>query len=247
MSSAKNLLIKLDNIGIFRSDKWLIRGISLELSKGEIVTLVGPNGSGKTTTAKVVLNILKPDEGKMIFNAKKVAYLPQAISIDWTLPIRVRDFMNLTSKLSDVEITEALNLTGVENLISSDLRNLSGGEFQRVLLARAIARKPDLLVLDEPAQGVDFSGEISLYNLIKEISEKLECGILLISHDIHFVMAATDQVICLNGHICCSGSPNAVIKNPAFVELFGARASSALSFYEHQHDHDHGNDGSIIK
>ena len=247
MSSAKNLLIKLDNIGIFRSDKWLIRGISLELSKGEIVTLVGPNGSGKTTTAKVVLNILKPDEGKMIFNAKKVAYLPQAISIDWTLPIRVRDFMNLTSKLSDVEVTEALNLTGVENLISSDLRNLSGGEFQRVLLARAIARKPDLLVLDEPAQGVDFSGEISLYNLIKEISEKLECGILLISHDIHFVMAATDQVICLNGHICCSGSPNAVIKNPAFVELFGARASSALSFYEHQHDHDHGNDGSIIK
>ena len=247
MSSAKNLLIKLDNIGIFRSDKWLIRGISLELSKGEIVTLVGPNGSGKTTTAKVVLNILKPDEGKMIFNAKKVAYLPQAISIDWTLPIRVRDFMNLTSKLSDVEITEALNLTGVENLISSDLRNLSGGEFQRVLLARAIARKPDLLVLDEPAQGVDFNGEISLYNLIKEISEQLECGILLISHDIHFVMAATDQVICLNGHICCSGSPNAVIKNPAFVELFGARASSALSFYEHQHDHDHGNDGSIIK
>jgi zinc transport system ATP-binding protein len=247
MSSAKNLLIKLDNIGIFRSDKWLIRGISLELSKGEIVTLVGPNGSGKTTTAKVVLNILKPDEGKMIFNAKKVAYLPQAISIDWTLPIRVRDFMNLTSKLSDVEVTEALNLTGVENLISSDLRNLSGGEFQRVLLARAIARKPDLLVLDEPAQGVDFNGEISLYNLIKEISEQLECGILLISHDIHFVMAATDQVICLNGHICCSGSPNAVIKNPAFVELFGARASSALSFYEHQHDHDHGNDGSIIK
>ena len=247
MSSAKNLLIKLDNIGIFRSDKWLIRGISLELSKGEIVTLVGPNGSGKTTTAKVVLNILKPDEGKMIFNAKKVAYLPQAISIDWTLPIRVRDFMKLTSKLSDVEVTEALNLTGVEKLISSDLRNLSGGEFQRVLLARAIARKPDLLVLDEPAQGVDFNGEISLYNLIKEISEQLECGILLISHDIHFVMAATDQVICLNGHICCSGSPNAVIKNPAFVELFGARASSALSFYEHQHDHDHGNDGSIIK
>lgn len=247
MSSAKNLLIKLDNIGIFRSDKWLIRGISLELSKGEIVTLVGPNGSGKTTTAKVVLNILKPDEGKMIFNAKKVAYLPQAISIDWTLPIRVRDFMNLTSKLSDVKVTEALNLTGVENLISSDLRNLSGGEFQRVLLARAIARKPDLLVLDEPAQGVDFNGEISLYNLIKEISEQLECGILLISHDIHFVMAATDQVICLNGHICCSGSPNAIIKNPAFVELFGARASSALSFYEHQHDHDHGNDGSIIK
>lgn len=247
MSSAKNLLIKLDNIGIFRSNKWLIRGISLELSKGEIVTLVGPNGSGKTTTAKVVLNILKPDEGEMIFNAKKVAYLPQAISIDWTLPIRVRDFMKLTSKLSDVEVTEALNLTGVENLISSDLRNLSGGEFQRVLLARAIARKPDLLVLDEPAQGVDFNGEISLYNLIKEISEQLECGILLISHDIHFVMAATDQVICLNGHICCSGSPNAVIKNPAFVELFGARASSALSFYEHQHDHNHGNDGSIIK
>jgi zinc transport system ATP-binding protein len=247
MSSKKNFLVKLENIGVSRSNKWLVRGISLELSKGEILTLVGPNGSGKTTTAKIVLNILKPDEGKVIFNAKKIAYLPQAISIDWTLPIRVKDFMNLTSKLSEVEVIEALNLTGVENLINSDLRNLSGGEFQRVLLARAIARKPDLLVLDEPAQGVDFNGEISLYNLIKKISEQLECGILLISHDIHFVMSATDQVICLNGHICCSGSPNAVIKNPAFVELFGERASSALSFYEHQHDHHHGNDGSIIE
>lgn len=247
MSSKKNFLVKLENIGVSRSNKWLVRGISLELSKGEILTLVGPNGSGKTTTAKIVLNILKPDEGKVIFNAKRIAYLPQAISIDWTLPIRVKDFMNLTSKLSEVEVIEALNLTGVENLINSDLRNLSGGEFQRVLLARAIARKPDLLVLDEPAQGVDFNGEISLYNLIKKISEQLECGILLISHDIHFVMSATDQVICLNGHICCSGSPNAVIKNPAFVELFGERASSALSFYEHQHDHHHGNDGSIIE
>lgn len=247
MSSKKNFLVKLENIGVSRSNKWLVRGISLELSKGEILTLVGPNGSGKTTTAKIVLNILKPDEGKVIFNAKKIAYLPQAISIDWTLPIRVKDFMNLTSKLSEVEVIEALNLTGVENLINSDLRNLSGGEFQRVLLARAIARKPDLLVLDEPAQGVDFNGEISLYNLIKKISEQLECGILLISHDIHFVMSATDQVICLNGHICCSGSPNAVIKNPAFVEIFGERASLALSFYEHQHDHHHGNDGSIIE
>ena len=221
--------------------------VSLNVEEGSIVGLIGPNGSGKTTTAKVVLNILKPDEGKMIFNAKKVAYLPQAISIDWTLPIRVRDFMNLTSKLSDVEVTEALNLTGVENLISSDLRNLSGGEFQRVLLARAIARKPDLLVLDEPAQGVDFNGEISLYNLIKEISEQLECGILLISHDIHFVMAATDQVICLNGHICCSGSPSSVVKNPEYIKLFGEHNSETLSYYQHQHDHSHNNDGSISK
>ena len=221
MSEKNNLLVKLENGGIFKSSKWLVRGVSLEINKGQIVTLIGPNGSGKTTTAKMVLDILSPDEGVMKSFTKKVAYVPQKISIDWTMPLRVIDFMQLTSKLSQNEIIESLSLTGVEQLLYNQIHNLSGGEFQRVLIARAVAKKPEFLVLDEPVQGVDFNGEIALYDLIKKISSTLNCGILLISHDLHFVMSATDHVICLNGHICCSGTPSAVVKDSAYIELFG--------------------------
>ena len=171
--------------------------------------------------------------------------MPQKISIDWTLPLRVADFMVLTDDLARSDINEALKLTGVDHLIDKSLGNLSGGEFQRVLLARAISRKPELLVLDEPVQGVDFSGEIALYQLIKKISEKLNCGILLISHDLHTVMSATDHVVCLNGHVCCSGSPIDVAKDKEYKALFGDLASQTLSIYEHKHDHVHSNDGDL--
>ena len=153
--------------------------------------------------------------------------------------------MQLTHNLNENEIENALNLTGVKNLKNNDLRNLSGGEFQRVLIARAISKKPDLLVLDEPVQGVDFKGEIALYELIKTISDKINCGILLISHDLHVVMTATDYVVCLNGHVCCSGSPTAVANNKEYQKLFGDRASTILSVYEHSHDHTHSADGTI--
>ena len=240
-----NPLIKLDNAGVYKSSKWLVRGISFEVNQGQIVTLIGPNGSGKTTTAKMILNILNADEGLIISNTNKMAYVPQKISIDWTMPLRVIDFMKLTSNLNNTKIIESLTLTGVENLIYDEIHNLSGGEFQRVLIARAVAKKPELLVLDEPVQGVDFNGEIALYNLIKKISDKLNCGILLISHDMHFVMSATDHVICLNGHICCSGTPSTVVKNPAYIKLFGEHNAETLSYYQHHHDHSHNNDGSI--
>ena len=159
----------------------------------------------------MVLNILRSDEGSVKRNTNRVAYVPQKVNVDWTLPLRVFDFMKITGDISKLEMIENLKLTGVEDLIYADLKNLSGGEFQRVLIARAIAKKPELLVLDEPVQGVDFNGEIALYNLIKSISDSLNCGILLISHDIHFVMSSTDHVICLNGHICCSGSPSSCL------------------------------------
>ena len=240
-----NPLIKLDNAGVYKSSKWLVRGISFEVNQGQIVTLIGPNGSGKTTTAKMILNILNADEGLIISNTNKMAYVPQKISIDWTMPLRVIDFMKLTSNLNNTKIIESLTLTGVENLIYDEIHNLSGGEFQRVLIARAVAKKPELLVLDEPVQGVDFNGEIALYNLIKKISDKLNCGILLISHDMHFVMSATDHVICLNGHICCSGTPSTIVKNPAYIKLFGEHNAETLSYYKHHHDHSHNNDGSV--
>ena len=241
------LLVKLENAGVYRSSKWLVRGISLEINQGQIVTLIGPNGSGKTTTAKMILNILNTDEGLVTGNANKMAYVPQKINIDWTMPLRVIDFMKITSSLNNTQITESLVMTGVDKLLYNQIHNLSGGEFQRVLIARAIAKKPDLLVLDEPVQGVDFNGEIALYNLIKEISVNLNCGILLISHDMHFVMSTTDHVICLNGHICCSGSPSNVVKNPEYIKLFGEHNSETLSYYQHQHDHSHNHDGSISK
>lgn len=243
----KKLLVKLENAGVFRSSKWLVRGISLEINQGEIVTLIGPNGSGKTTTAKMILNILNTDEGLVTGKANKMAYVPQKINIDWTMPLRVIDFMKITNSLNNTQITESLSMTGVDKLLYNQIHSLSGGEFQRVLIARAIAKKPDLLVLDEPVQGVDFNGEIALYNLIKEISVNLNCGILLISHDMHFVMSTTDHVICLNGHICCSGSPSNVVKNPEYIKLFGQHNSETLSYYQHHHDHSHNHDGSISK
>ena len=247
MSLEKNILVKLNNVGIQQNDKWLVKGVSLEVEKGKIVTLIGPNGSGKSTTAKIALGIYKNIEGNVEKFTNNVGYVPQKMSIDWTLPLRVKDFMVLTDNIKDELIDEALSLTGVIHLKEKNLGNLSGGEFQRVLLARAISKKPELLVLDEPVQGVDFTGEIALYELIKKISEKLNCGILLISHDLHTVMSATDHVVCLNGHVCCSGSPKDVARNNEYKALFGEQASQTLSVYEHKHDHEHSIDGKIKK
>ena len=247
MNKENNILVKLNEVGIKQNDKWLVKGVSLVVEKGKIVTLIGPNGSGKSTTAKIALGIYKKIEGQVEKYTNNVGYVPQKISIDWTLPLRVNDFMLLTENLKDETINEALSLTGVIHLKNKNLGNLSGGEFQRVLLARAISRKPDLLVLDEPVQGVDFTGEIALYELIKKISDTLNCGILLISHDLHTVMSATDHVVCLNGHVCCSGSPSDVARNNEYKALFGEQASQTLSIYEHKHDHVHSNDGEVKK
>ena len=247
MNSDTNTLVELNKVGFKQNNKWLVEGVSLKVEKGKIVTLIGPNGSGKSTTAKIALGIYKNIEGNVKKFTNKVGYVPQKISIDWTLPLRVYDFMLLTEEIKDESIDEALALTGVSHLKNKNLGNLSGGEFQRVLIARAISKKPELLVLDEPVQGVDYTGEIALYELIKKISDTLNCGILLISHDLHTVMTATDHVVCLNGHVCCSGSPIDVAKNNEYKALFGEQASQILTRYEHKHDHVHNNDGEIKK
>ena len=247
MSSDQNILVKLKDAGFKINDKWLVKGVSLQVEKGKIVTLIGPNGSGKSTTAKIALGIYKEIDGSVEKNTDKIGYVPQKISIDWTLPLRVYDFMLLTENLDEETINNALSLTGVTHLKNKNLGDLSGGEFQRVLLARAISKKPELLVLDEPVQGVDFTGEIALYELIQKISDELNCGILLISHDLHTVMSATDHVVCLNGHVCCSGSPMDVAKNNEYKALFGEQASQILTRYEHRHDHIHTSEGEIKK
>ena len=246
MLQKNDSLISLDNAGIFRDHNWLVRGVSMTVEPGEIVTLIGPNGSGKSTTAKMALGVLNPTEGvARQRDGLKIGYVPQKLSIDWTLPLTVNRFMRLTNQVSQSEADDAMAATQTLHLKKSEVRTLSGGEFQRVLLARAIARKPDLLVLDEPVQGVDFNGEIALYDLIKNIRDDIRCGILLISHDLHVVMAATDRVLCLNGHVCCSGTPTAVTSSEEYKSLFGARAASGLAIYEHSHDHEHLPDGRV--
>ena len=245
MPKHRNLL-KLSNVGFYLGGKWLVRGIDLKIERGEIVTLIGPNGSGKSTTAKLSLGILTPTEGKVECSEEiDIGYLPQKVSIGSILPLKVSRFMQLTKRISAEMAKRAMEATKVEHLESSEIRTLSGGEFQRVMLARAIASTPDFLVLDEPVQGVDHNGEIAIYQLIKEIKDKIQCGILLISHDLHLVMAATDRVICLNGHVCCSGTPGAVASSTAYKELFGERATSTFAVYEHSHDHTHLPDGRV--
>jgi zinc transport system ATP-binding protein len=241
-----NTLIQLNNCGILRNRKWLVRGVSLTVDRGQIVTLIGPNGSGKSTTAKMALGIMKPDEGdNTIKENLKISYVPQKLVIDWSLPLRVIDFMNLIENYEHSIINEMLTITGIQHLQNEDVRNLSVGEFQRLLMARAIAKKPDFLVLDEPVQGVDYAGEIALYQIIQDIRKNFNCGILLISHNLHVVMSQTNHVICLNGHICCSGEPKSIVKNPEYIKLFGENMDPTLAFYKHEHDHHHHPDGSV--
>ncbi|WP_420960851.1 ATP-binding cassette domain-containing protein [Brucella sp. IR073] len=239
-------LIEIRHAGVVRGGRRLVRDISLQLARGEIVTLIGPNGAGKSTTAKLALKIMKPDEGEVIHApGLRVGYVPQKLAIDWTMPLTVARLITLTASRTQDEIAGALEAVGIPHLAKAELRHLSGGEFQRALLARAIARRPDVLVLDEPVQGVDFAGEAALYELIEKVRDAIHCGILLVSHDLHVVMAATDRVICLNGHICCSGTPKDVAASEEYIRLFGPHAAGSLAVYEHRHDHTHLADGRV--
>ncbi|WP_343315088.1 metal ABC transporter ATP-binding protein [Brucella sp. BE17] len=240
-------LIELKNTGVFRDGRWLVRNVDLSVERGEIVTLIGPNGAGKSTAARMALRILKPDEGKVVHQAGlRIGYVPQKITIDRALPLSVERLLTLTGALGKKDIISALEAVGIPHLLKAEATQLSGGEFQRALMARALARKPDLLVLDEPVQGVDFAGEAALYELIAQFRDETRCGVLLISHDLHLVMAATDRVICLNGHVCCSGTPRDVTASAEYTRLFGRRAVGPLAVYEHHHDHTHLPDGRVL-
>ena len=240
-------LVTASGVGVRRARRWLIRNIDLTVHPGEIVTLIGPNGAGKTTTAKIVLGFTAPDEGTVTRRAGlTVGYVPQRLAIPWTLPLSVARLMTLTGPLPVGAIAEALAAVGLDGLAGRPVQVLSGGEFQRALLARALARKPHLLVLDEPVQGVDFSGEVALYKLIGEIRDRTGAGILLISHDLHIVMAQTDRVICISGHVCCHGTPQSVAENPEYIRLFGRHAAETIALYRHRHDHTHLPDGTPV-
>ncbi len=240
-------LLGISGLGVSRSGRWLVRGVNLTVHRGEIVTLIGPNGGGKTTTVRALLGIIPMTEGRLQRASDvRIGYVPQHINIDATLPLSVSRFMTLTESYGQVQIEQALATVGIDSMLKARVQTLSGGEFQRLLLARALIRRPDVLILDEPVQNVDFAGEIALYELIHRIRDQLGCGILLISHDLNIVMAQTDTVVCLNGHVCCDGEPHQVASSPEYRELFGPRAAEALAVYKHSHDHSHLPDGSVV-
>lgn len=237
-----NPLIVLDKVNKTFTERPVLQNISLQLMQGEITTLIGPNGAGKSTLVRIILGLLTPDSGSVTPAAQlKIGYMPQKISIDPSLPISTCRFLQLANT-SHKACHEALEMVGISHLTASPIQTLSGGELQRALLARAILRKPNFLVLDEPVQGVDVTGQNALYSMIAELSKSLNCGVLMVSHDLHLVMSATDQVICLNQHICCQGHPEQVTKDPAFIDIFG----QTTAIYTHQHDHQHSIHGEVL-
>lgn len=218
----------------------VLHGVSLRIERGEIVTVVGPNGSGKSTLLRCLIGAEAPTRGRILRAAGlRVGYVPQKLHIDPTLPITVRRFLDLPLRAGAGEARKALAQAGAEGLEGRQMADLSGGQFQRVLLARAILQRPDLLLLDEPTQGLDQPGAAAFYRSLEGIRARLGCAILMVSHDLHVVMSASDRVICLNGHVCCEGTPAVVSAAPAYRELFGTGTGGALALYRHDHDHAH--------
>ncbi|MEA1938768.1 MAG: metal ABC transporter ATP-binding protein [Pseudomonadota bacterium] len=236
-TKTSDILVEVAGLGVQRAGRWLVRGVDLRVRRGEIVSLIGPNGGGKTTTAKAILGILRADEGRIDRSENlRIGYVPQRLAVDPTLPLTVLRLMNLTGRYPRDVVIRTLDRVGIANKINTSVAALSGGEFQRALLARAILGNPELLILDEPVQGVDFPGEIALYRLIGDIRDEIGCGILLISHNLHLVMARTDTVVCLNTRLRCAGPPQAIADNPAYEALFGPEAARMLAIYRHRHE-----------
>ena len=225
----------------------VLDGVDIWVAPGEVVTLIGPNGAGKTTLVKVLLGLVKAQAGRVRRRAGLgIGYVPQRMATDPVLPLTVTRLMTLTVRRDRAAVGAALDETGVAHLVDAEIHTLSGGEFRRVLLARALLREPELLVLDEPVQGVDFAGEAALYELIGAIRTRRGCGVLMVSHDLHVVMGATDRVVCLNRHVCCAGAPDSVLRDAEFVRLFGPQAAEAYALYAHDHDHAHMVSGAVV-
>ncbi len=239
-------LLRVEGVTVRLGGRAVLDHVDARIDPGEIVTLIGPNGSGKTTLVRVLLGLLRPSEGRLHRPGRvRVGYVPQRIHVEPTLPLTVAGFLALGTRSARAGYLAALEEVGVPGLIDTPVQRVSGGEFQRVLLARALLRRPDVLVLDEPAQGVDVGGQRELYRLIRHLRDRRGCAVLLVSHDLHMVMAATDRVLCLNGHICCRGAPEAVSADPEYRRLFGPMETE-FAVYTHHHDHAHDVHGDVI-
>lgn len=239
-------LVALHDVVVRAGGNVVLENVSLTVRAGEIVTLIGPNGSGKSTLVRVALGLIRPEGGTVQRIAGlTIGYVPQHLSVDPNLPLTVGRFLTLGQPVHRDRVAAALRTAGVPGLINSPLHSVSGGEARRALLARALLREPRLLVLDEPAAGMDVNGQSDLYRLIRTLRSQRRCGVLLVSHDLHLVMAATDHVVCLNRHVCCAGKPDEVSRHPEYLNLFGADLASQLAVYTHAHDHQHAADGKV--
>ena len=233
-------LIEGHGVSLKLGTRVILDSVDIDVMPGEIVTVIGPNGAGKSSLVRVLLGLQGVTGGRVMRrNGLRVGYVPQRFPLIPNVPLDVRRLLSLTLRPTPADIEAALVETGIAHLKDAAVASLSGGELQRALLARALLRRPELLVLDEPVQAVDFIGETKLYELIAEIRRRHGCGILMVSHDLHMVMADSDRVICLNGHICCEGGPETVRHDPEFVKLFGPQAARVIAAYSHHHDHDH--------
>ncbi|POY44787.1 zinc ABC transporter ATP-binding protein ZnuC [Avibacterium gallinarum] len=242
----KQPLIELKNINVQFEQRNVLQNINLSLYSDSVLTIVGPNGGGKSTLLKVLLKLIKPSSGEVIYhNNVRIGYVPQKIHLDHSLPLTVEKFLALKKGVSKSEIEAALALLSISHLKQNAMQKLSGGEMQRVLLARAILNKPNLLVLDEPTQGVDITGQAELYQLIHQTRKQLNCAILMVSHDLHIVMADTNEVLCINQHICCAGTPEIVSNDPTFMHYFGNQFSQNIALYTHHHNHKHNMHGDV--
>ncbi len=233
-------LIEAQGLAVAYRGRQVLGGVDFAIDRGEIVTVVGPNGSGKSTLLRALLGVVAPSAGRVRrARGLRIGYVPQRLHIDAALPLPVRRFLSLPVRQSPARIATALAQVGVPDIAGQDMATLSGGQFQRALLARALLSDPDILMLDEPTQGLDQPGVAAFYKLIDEVRQTLDCAVLLVSHDLHVVMSAADRVICLNGHICCQGAPKVVARAPEYRALFGMGTGGALALYQHEHDHSH--------
>jgi len=238
--STKQVLISTNNISLKHNGKKVLDDVSFELNKGEFITLIGPNGAGKSSLIKVLLGLIKPDSGTINRASNvKVGYTPQQFSANEFIPISVLDFLHLNQRVDEDFLTSTANLTGTNSLLDYPLKELSGGEMQRVLLTRALLGKPNVLILDEPAQNLDVDGQMQLYKLIQDIHQDQDCAVLMVSHDLHRVMKESTQVLCLYHHICCMGQPESILKDSNFNDLFADQMDELMATYEHHHNHNH--------
>ncbi len=233
-------LITATNLTLQQAGKTVLQDVDMHIDRGEIVTLVGPNGSGKSTLIKGLLGAIKPLKGQVdMIRGLRIGYVPQSLHMDGLLPLTVTRFLCLPYRHGRNAIDRALAEAGVGDLAQAQMRTLSGGQFQRVMLARALLMSPDLLILDEATQGLDQPGAADFYRKIAHVRSHLNCAVLMVSHDLHVVMAASDRVLCLNGHVCCEGTPEVVRDAPEYRALFGTGANGAFAIYRHDHDHEH--------
>ena len=236
----QDALITLKNISLNHNGKNILDDVSFKLHHGEFITLIGPNGAGKSSLIKILLGVIKQDSGDITYDGDiRLGYTPQFFTANPYIPISVKDFLTLNQKLDSVFMQQTFDLTGINELLQSPLKNLSGGELQKVLLTRALLNKPNVLILDEPAQNLDVDGQMQLYKLIQDIHQHQNCAVLMVSHDLHRVMKESTQVLCLYHHICCEGLPESILKDEKFNDLFADQINELMATYEHHHNHHH--------